>query len=254
MSTKRIEGQKVVITGASSGIGAAIAKRFAAEGASIWAAGGVNEEGLKKTIDACTDEGIKAGGKCYDLSNSNNAATVIIEGADFLGGLDIFVSCAGGRNHKPLTEFTGEEVDFLFEVNSKSPFRASIEAAKIMKAQKSGRILIIGSIHAMIGVENNALYCTTKAANHNMTRALATELGPYGIRVNCLAPGTTVTDRVQKIHEDRPKYAESKLDNISVKRFASPDEMANVAVFMVSEENDFMNGAIVTSDGGATAL
>ena len=163
------------------------------------------------------------------------------------------MSCAGARNHKPLTEFSGEEVDFLFEVNAKSPFRASIEAAKIMMAQKSGRILIIGSIHAMIGVENNALYCATKAYNHNMTRALAIELGPHGIRVNCLAPGTTVTDRVQKIHDSRPGYADSKLENISVKRFATPEEMAGVALFMVSGENDFMNGAIVTSDGGTTA-
>ncbi len=253
MPSKRIEGKCAIITGASSGIGAAIAKRFAAEGASVWAAGGRNAEGLKATLDACTAEGVKAGGKSYDLSDSNNAATVITEGADFLGGLDIFVSCAGARNHKPLTEFSGEEVDFLFEVNAKSPFRASVEAAKIMKAQKSGRILIIGSIHAMIGIENNALYCTTKAANHNMTRALATELGPHGIRVNCLAPGTTETERVKKIHDSRPGYADSKLENISVKRFATSEEMAGVALFLVSDENDFMNGAIVTSDGGTTA-
>ncbi|MFP6869094.1 MAG: SDR family oxidoreductase [Nitrospinota bacterium] len=253
MPDKRIEGQRTIVSGASSGIGAAIAKRFAVEGASVWAAGGSNAEGLERTLEACTGAGVKAGGKGYDLSDSNNAATLIQEGAAFLGGLDIFVSCAGARNHKPLTEFSGEEVNFLFEVNAKSPFRASIEAAKIMMAQKSGRILIIGSIHAMIGVEDNSLYCTTKASNHNMTRALATELGPHGIRVNCLAPGTTVTDRVQKIHDNRPGYAESKLENISVKRFATPEEMAGVALFMVSGENDFMNGAIVTSDGGTTA-
>ena len=170
MPDKRIEGQRTIVSGASSGIGAAIAKRFAVEGASVWAAGGSNAEGLERTLEACTGAGVKAGGKGYDLSDSNNAATLIQEGAAFLGGLDIFVSCAGARNHKPLTEFSGEEVDFLFEVNAKSPFRASIEAAKIMMAQKSGRILIIGSIHAMIGVEDNSLYCTTKASNHNMTR------------------------------------------------------------------------------------
>ncbi|HJP14892.1 MAG TPA: SDR family oxidoreductase [Nitrospinota bacterium] len=254
MPSKRIEGKRAIVTGASSGIGAAIAKRFAAEGASVWTAGGSNAEGLKATLDACTAEGVNAGGKCYDLSDSNNAAAVIREGGDFLGGLDIFVSCAGARNHKPMTDFSADDVDFLFEVNAKSPFRASIEAAKIMKAQKSGRILIIGSIHAMIGIENNALYCTTKAANHNMTRALATELGPHGIRVNCLAPGTTETDRVKKIHDSRPGYADSKLVNISVKRFASSEEMAGIAIFLVSDENDFMNGAIVTSDGGATAV
>ncbi len=254
MPEKRLEGQRAIVTGASSGIGAAICKRFAAEGAAIWAAGGRNEEGLKNTLLACTGGGAKTGGKGYDLSDSGRAAEIIAEGAEFLGGLDILVSCAGTRCHKSLTEFTPEEIDLVFEVNAKTPFRLSLEAAKIMKAQRSGRILIIGSIHAMIGVKNNALYCTTKAANHNMTRALATELGPEGIRVNCLAPGTTESERVRQIHLDRPEFAEAKLPGIPVRRFASPEEMAAVSVFMVSEENDFMNGAIVTSDGGTTAM
>ncbi|MFC1491095.1 SDR family NAD(P)-dependent oxidoreductase [Nitrospinota bacterium] len=254
MPGKRLEGQRAIVTGASAGIGAAIAMRFAAEGASVWAAGGRNEEGLKHTLEACTGEGVKAGGKSYDLSDSNRAADIIREGAEFLGGLDIFVSCAATRKHKDITDFTPEDVDLLFEVNAKSPFRASMEAAKIMKAQKSGRILIIGSIHGIIGVAGNALYCTTKAANHSLTRALATELGPDGIRVNCLAPGTTMSEGVKELYEAWPNLAQEKLPGISVRRFASSEEMASIAAFMVSEENDFMNGSTVTSDGGTTAM
>lgn len=254
MPEKKLEGQRTVVTGASSGIGAAIAKRFAAEGADIWAAGGVNAEGLKRTIETCAGEGVKADGKAYDLTDAKRAAEIVKEGAAFLGGLDILVSCAGARAHKELTTFTDEDVDHLFEVNAKAPFIAAREAARLMIPQKSGRILIIGSIHAMIGVANNALYCTTKASTHNLTRALAAELGPHGIRVNCLAPGTTESERVKKVHADRPEYAASKIPNIPVRRFASPEEMAAVAAFLVSKENDFMNGAIVTSDGGTTAI
>ncbi len=254
MPSNTLEGKRAVVTGASSGIGAAIAIRYAAEGASVWAAGGKNEMGLKKTLDACADTTGKVGGKGYDLSQSSRGADLVKEGADFLGGLDILVNCAGARKHKAFTEFTPEEVDTLFEINAKSVFRASIEAAKIMIAQKSGRILMIGSIHGIIGVANNALYCATKVSMHNLTRALAAELGPHGIRVNCLAPGTTESPRVKQIHEDRPDYAKSKLPRIPVQRFASPDEMASIAAFMVSDENDFMNGTIVTSDGGTTAM
>ena len=254
MPSNRLEGKRAVVSGASSGIGAAIVRRFAAEGASVWAAGGNNEMGLKKTLEDCASTPGQVSGKGYDLSESSRGADLVTEGADFLGGLDILVNCAGARRHKSFLEFTPEDIDDLFEINAKSVFRASQEAARIMTAQKSGNILMIGSIHAIIGVANNALYCSTKVSMHNLTRALSTELGPHGIRVNCLAPGTTESPRVKQIHADRPEYAKSKLPRIPVQRFASPDEMASIAAFMVSDENDFMNGTIVTSDGGTTAM
>lgn len=254
MPTNQLAGKRAVVSGASSGIGQAIAIRFAQEGANIWAAGGRNEVGLRNTLDACAKAAGKVNGKGYDLSDARLGTELVREGAEFLGGLDILVNCAGARRHKPFIEFTPEDVDALFEINAKSIFYSSQEAARIMIPQKSGRILMIGSIHAMIGVMNNALYCSTKVSMHNLTRALATELGPHGIRVNCLAPGTTESPRVKQIHEDRPEYAKSKLPRIPVQRFASSEEMAAISVFLVSDENDFMNGTVVTSDGGTTAM
>lgn len=254
MPGKLLVGARAVVTGGSSGIGAAIARRFALEGASVWVAGGSSAEGLRATVEACQGQGVKAGGKSYDFGRAANAGAAVREGGDFLGGLDILVNCHATRCHKAITEFTDEEVDRLYEVNAKSVFIAAREAAKIMLPQGAGRILMIGSIDGIRGVPGNALYGATKTSMHNMAKALAAELGPKGIRVNCLAPGTTESERVKITHANRPEYAASKLPSIPARRFAQPEEMAALAAFMVCPENDFMNGAVVVSDGGVLAV
>ena len=250
----KLEGKRTIITGASSGIGAAIARRFSAEGASVWAAGGYNQERLDKIIAECGASGGKIDGRCYDLKDGRKANDILSEGAQYLGGLDIMVNCAAMRAHKSFLEFTDEDIDDLYEVNAKSVFIATREAAKLMAPQGKGRILMIGSIDGERGVPGNALYCATKTSMHNLTRALAVELGPRGLRINCLMPGTTESERVKQIHESDPVRAKAKLPRIPVNRFASPEEMAEVSLFMVSDENDFMNGAFISCDGGTLAM
>lgn len=254
MPGKMLEGARAVVTGGSSGIGAAIARRFAAEGASLWVAGGSSVEGMRGVVAYCKEQGVKAGGTNYDFGRAANAGAAVHDGEEFLGGLDILVNCHATRCHKPITEFTDEDVDRLYEVNAKSVFIASREAARIMLPQGSGRILMIGSIDGIRGVPGNALYGATKTSMHNIAKALAVELGPKGIRVNCLAPGTTESERVKISHANRPEYAAAKLPNIPARRFATPEEMAATAAFMVCKENDFMNGAVVISDGGVLAV
>ena len=250
----KLEGKRAIVTGASSGIGAAITRRFSAEGASIWAAGGFNQERLDGIIADCGAGGGKIDGRCYDLRDARKANDVMSDGAQFLGGLDIMVNCAAMRGHKSFLEFTDEEIDDLYEVNAKSVFIATREAARLMAPQGTGKILMIGSIDGERGVPGNALYCATKTSMHNLTRALAVELGPLGLRVNCLMPGTTESERVKEIHINDPVRARAKLPRIPVNRFATPEEMAEVSLFMVSNENDFMNGAFISCDGGTLAM
>ena len=251
MTGKALEGQRAIVTGGSAGIGAAIACRFAGEGASIWAAGGSDEEGLRKTIDACAKAGVKAGGKCYDLAKAPRAASVVRDGAGFLGGVDILVNCAGARLIKPFLETTDEDVDLLFEVNAKAAYLASREAARLMVSQGGGRILMIGSIYGERGAKNFSLYCATKCSMHNLARAMAVELGPQGVRVNCLMPGLTVSDRVAKnLSRLGDEHVAQRKETIPNRRFGTPGEMADVALFLVSKPNDFMNGAMISSDGG----
>lgn len=251
---EKLAGKRVVVTGASSGIGAAIARRFSAEGASLWAAGGHHQERLDKLIADCGAGGGRIGGRRYDLRDSAKANDLVRDGAGFLGGLDILVNCAAMRGHKRFLDFTDEEIDALYEVNAKSVFIATREAARVMAPQGRGKILMIGSIDGERGVSGNALYCATKTSMHNLARALAVELGPMGLRVNCLMPGTTESERVKQIHIDSPERARAKLPRIPVNRFASPEEMAEVSLFLVSDENDFMNGAFISCDGGTLAM
>lgn len=249
MTKKALEGKKTIVTGASSGMGDSIAMRFAMEGADLWAVGGGNVDALKKTIAACRRSGSRADGKGYDFANSREGGTAVREGSAFLGGLDILVNCAGTRNFQPLIEVQDEEIDRMFEVNIKSFYFAAREAAKIMVPQKSGHILMMGSTSGHRARPNRTLYCGTKGAMELFTKSLAMELGPYGIQVNCIAPGLIATGRTEKRIEDDPERYKRRVKGIALGRMGSADSIATAAVFLVSSENDFMSGAVVAIDG-----
>ena len=253
MAEKTLDGKKAVITGGSSGIGAAIAARYARAGADLWIAGGSSREGLKGSISACAAHGAKAGGALYDLSNAKNAANIVREGAEFLGGLDILVNSAGTRNLSAFVDIEDEAVDLLFEVNAKAAFFASREAARIMVPQGSGHILMIGSDAGEHGTPNFSLYGVTKAVMHALTKNLAIELGPSGLRVNCMAMGPTRSGRVKVMLESDPEFYETRINKVPIRDFGDPEQIADTALFIVSPSNNFMSGAIVMIDGGITA-
>ncbi len=204
-------------------------------------------------MDTCRNLGVRADGKCYDLSDAKRSVPLIHDGVDFLGGLDILIVCAGTRAFKPIVEITDEEIDLLFEVNAKSAYIASREASKVMIPQKSGAILMIGSSAGHRGRADTSLYSATKSVLHHLTKCLALELGPRGIRVNCLAPGLIASPRVKARLDEKPAYLQSRLEGIPIKQLGTVENMAATALFMVSAQNEFMNGAIVLSDGGVTA-
>ncbi|MBF0277507.1 MAG: SDR family oxidoreductase [SAR324 cluster bacterium] len=133
------------------------------------------------------------------------------------------------------------------------PFSLSVAAARYMKDRKRGKILNIGSNSGMTGVANNSLYCKSKAVLHAITMSFAVELGPYGIRANALAPGTTLSEGTAKRIEENHGRAKAILDSTPLRRFATPDEIAAWAAFIVSEEADFANGTVFVVDGGKLA-
>ncbi len=253
MTDKTLARKNAVVTGASSGMGAAIARRIAAAGAGVWAVGGANAEALGETIDSCAAAGVRAGGKGYDFSDSRQAGAAVREGAEFLGGLDILINCAGTRNFKALVDTDDEDIDFMFEVNAKSYFFAAREAARLMVPLGSGQILMIGSVSGERARANRALYCATKAAVHLLTQSLALELGPLGIRVNCLAPGLIDSGRVKVMLKEDPAQSKKRIAGIPLGQLGDPENIAATVVFFLTPENDFMNGSIVAVDGGSSA-
>lgn len=253
MPDKKLAGKRAVVTGASSGMGAAMARHIAAAGADVWAVGGGNAEALKETISVCAASGVKAGGAGYDFSDARQAGLAVKEGAEFMGGLDILVNCAGVRNFKDLVDIDDEDIDFMFELNIKALFHSSREAARIMVPQKSGQILMIGSVSGERARPTRSLYCATKAAVNSLTKSLALELGPVGIRVNCLAPGLIDSGRVKAMLGADPENVKRRLAGIPLGRLGDPEEIGETVVFLLSPENSFMNGSVVSVDGGAVA-
>ncbi len=251
MTEKKLEGKRAVVTGASAGMGQAIALRLAREGSGIWAAGGADAEGLQKTIDGCAARGVKAGGRGYDFSRWREAGEAVREGADFLGGLDVLIHCAGTRNFDLLTDLADDDIERMYDVNVKSFFAASREAARIMRG--GGQILFMGSVSGERARAKRSLYCTGKAAVHMLAKCLALEYAPLGIRVNCLAPGLVDSGRVKTMLAGDAEGAAERVRGIPLGRLGDPEQIAAAAAFLLSPENEFMTGAIVAIDGGALA-
>lgn len=246
----RLKGKTAFITGASVGIGSAIARRFAEEGCSLYLAGGRNLEGLESTLAYCKVQESSAAGEGIDLSNLANAAPLMSRALRHLRRLDILVNCAGIRCNKPVEEVTYDEVVALFQVNAMASFILSGLAAKHMIPRACGQIINIGSTSGEAGVPQNSLYCATKGAMHLMTKAHAAELGPKGIRVNAIAPGTTLSEGTKYRVETQADRRKKLMSNIPLGRFATPEEIADCAVFLASDEASYMNGSIILVDGG----
>jgi 3-oxoacyl-[acyl-carrier protein] reductase len=253
MPDKKLVGKRAIVTGASSGMGATMTRHIAAAGANVWAVGGGNTEALQETIASCAASGVKAGGTGYDFNDARQAGVAVKEGAEFLGGLDILVNCAGVRNFKSLIDIDDEDIDFMFELNIKALFHSSREAARIMVPQKSGQILMIGSVSGERARPNRTLYCATKAAVNSLTKSMALELSPLGIRVNCLAPGLIDSGRVKTMLGEDLSQRKNRVKDIPLGRLGDPEDIGATVVFLLSPENGFMTGSVVSTDGGAVA-
>ena len=248
MSLKK---KRILITGASVGIGSAIAKRFAKEGANLYLVGGKNEKALNETIEICKKFNVQVLGECSDISDLSLISSLMSKAMNFLGGIDILVNCAGLRCNKSAHQVTIEDVETIFKINVMSAFALSSIAVDYMLEEKiQGQILNIGSTSGEAGVADNSLYCATKGAMHLMTKAMAVELGSKGIRVNVLAPGTILSEGVGGRLDNDPEKAKRLMSTIPSGRFGNPDEVASCAAFMVSDEADYMNGAVILLDGG----
>jgi NAD(P)-dependent dehydrogenase (short-subunit alcohol dehydrogenase family) len=244
----RLEGRNALVTGSTDGIGAAIAQALAAEGAHVIVTGRNAERG-QRTLAAIEEAGGKATFIAVDLGAGAAAVKTL---ADAAQDVDILVNNAAMLITPAPTSEIGEQlIDQALSVNVKAAFLLTGMMAPAMVARGHGSIINIGSISGLRGASNSALYSTTKAAIHSLTKSWAAEYGPAGVRVNTVAPGPTLTERVTGTLLDRlaPMIAA-----IPTRRGSSPAEVGAAVVFLASDDAANINGATLSVDGGMAVV
>jgi glucose 1-dehydrogenase len=248
----RLEGKVALVTGASSGIGRAIAQRFAAEGARVavnYLPRGRNEEEARAVLDSLATPGMTA---AADVTKRADVERMVSEVVEKFGRLDIAVCNAGVEIKRPFLEATDEEWDTVISVNLYGAFVVSQAAARRMVQRgEGGKLIYTSSVHEDIPFPGYTSYCASKGGVRMLMRNLAVELAPHRINVNNIAPGAIATPINQVVLDD-PEAKEEAVSEIPWGRFGRPEEVAAVAAFLASDEAAYVTGSTYYVDGGLT--
>ena len=244
-NSKRLEGKVALVTGGSRGIGAAIARRLASDGAAV----AITYSNAKQSAEEVVRSIESAGGRALAIQADNVDASAVKsavnETVKSFGGLDVLVSNAGIAIFKPLDELSLDEFDRIVAVNIRAVFIAAQEAARYMK--EGGRIITIGSINAdRMPIAGGTIYGMSKAAVAGLTRGLARDLAPRGITVNVVQPGPVDTD----MNPATGPFAETLTAYLAIKRYGQSDEVAAMVSYLASAESAYVTGTALTIDGG----
>jgi NAD(P)-dependent dehydrogenase (short-subunit alcohol dehydrogenase family) len=249
----RIRDKVAIITGAGSGIGYAAASRFAAEGAKVIRADITDAHQQARSI---ADSGYEANYIKVDVSDEQEVAGLFQMTSARYGRVDILVNNAGIELAKTVTETVAEEWDHLINVNLKGVFLCSRAAVTMMRRSGGGAIVNVASELGLVGAPNIAAYCASKGGVIQLTKAMAIDHAADGVRINCVCPGPVETPLLERIFADAADPEKERRRNIEktiMKRLGRPEEIANVILFLSSEEASYMTGSIVVADGGLTA-
>ena len=241
-----LTGKKVLITGGGKGLGFAIAKAMAEHGAKVIITGR-NEQQLKNARDAI---GTSCTYHVFDLT-SRKAIPEFVQAIEKKhGAVDVLVNNAGINMKKDMMEVTDEEFATIIETNQNAVFSLSREFAKKMVQRKNGVILLISSMASQYGIPKVIAYTASKSAIEGMTRAMAVELSPLGVRVNCIAPGFIKTDMSSKALNSDPERKQKVLSRTPMAKLGKPEDIGYAAVFLASDAANYITGIILPVDGG----
>lgn len=229
-----LEGRRALVTGAGSGIGAATARRLAADGAQVFTVD------LKGKVD-----------RHADVTEPGINKTLVEEAVARLGGLDILVPCAGISDFHPLENHDDAYFEQVLAVNLVAVFRLIRDAVPALKQSDYGRIVTIGSTMSRFGDAGLVAYASSKHAVLGLTRSVACELGPFGITANCLQPGAIETPMTQPAFTAMPEFRTHFENKAPLGRLGQPEDIADVIAFLVSDDARFMTGQGFFVDGGA---
>lgn len=244
----RLTGKIAVVTGASRGLGRAMALGLAEAGADI-ALVSRGMERLKIVASEINQLGRKAISISADVANLDHVNAMVERTVDEFGRIDILVNNAGTTVRMSAEEFTEEAWDKVLDVNLKGAFFCAQAVGKVMIKQRSGKIINTASLLSVIGVPNTAAYGVSKGAISQMTKTLAVEWAKYNINVNAIGPGYFRTDLTKPLQDDETRSAQI-LSRIPMQRWGDPEELKGAVVFLASEASSYMTGQTIYVDGG----
>jgi NAD(P)-dependent dehydrogenase (short-subunit alcohol dehydrogenase family) len=240
-----------VVTGAGSGIGAASARRFAAEGASVVVAD-IRRHKADQVVADIENLGGVAVACAADVADDESVAAMVASCVAQFGRIDVLFNNAGTLRPGTAVELSVADWDLVMSVNVRSVFLGAKHAVPHMREQGGGAIVNTASISGLHGDGGAVVYAASKAAVINLTRALSTDHAPEGIRVNAICPGTISTPPVQRMMAE-PGVLEANVQAHALGRIGQPEEIANVAVWLASDEASFVTGEAIVADGGLRA-
>jgi len=237
-----------IVTGAGGGLGQAIAVRLATDGHAV-AVVDISGAAADATCERVRDLGAIARPYEVDLRDEASIVTMVEAVAHDVGPLAVLVNNAAIFPSGPFLDVSPAAYDDVIAVNQRAYFFVAQAAARLMRGDGGGAIVNVGSVTQHGGWSEMAAYVTTKGASEALTRTLATELGPYGIRVNCVAPGAFPT-RAEEVHADREAYSERIIASQAIKRRGTNEELAAAVSFLAGPESSFVTGQTLNVDGG----
>lgn len=246
-------GKTAIITGGNQGIGFAIAEGLARHGAHIIIANRRADQGAA-AAQRLLNEGLAAEAIQADVSDGVSVARLVAAVLERHGDIDILVNSAAVIVRKPVEELSEEEWQFVMDVNLKGTFLCCRDVGCHMIARRSGKIINISSNVSQVIQPLRSVYAVSKAAVSHLTRALAVEWATYGVNVNAVAPGPTVTDFNRHYLEEHSLDKQRAIDSIPMARLGVPDDHVGAAVFLASDASNYVTGQTILVDGGSTLV
>jgi gluconate 5-dehydrogenase len=242
-----LSGKVALVTGASRGLGWAMAQSLARAGAFV-VINGRDSATLKPRVDELSKLGLKGEVAAFDVTDEQACARAVQDIVQRHGHLDVLVANAGIQHRKPITEFQTSDFERVVATNLTAVWVLAREAARVMIPRKSGRIIMTGSVSAILARPTISAYIASKGAVHAITRELAVELAPHNITVNAIAPGYFATELNTALIENK-EFNDWVCKRTPAGRWGRLDEIGPVAVFLASNEASFVNGHVMVVDG-----
>lgn len=249
----KLANKVVLVSGGSQGIGEAIARLYAVQGAHVAVLSSSNPVKAQASADAIVSLGGIARPYVCDVRDAAQIAALVVNVERDLGPIDILLNAAGVFHPTPAGNTSVEEATSLVDINLMGTWNMINAAVPGMKARKRGKIICIASVAAVYGVPGFALYCATKAAIVQLVRALALELAPHGIQINAISPGNTESPMNAALRSDPVAMQAIKAATPSGRPFSNVDDIAAVALFLASDDSRAMHGSCLLADEGISA-